>query len=154
MLYNKTRRAEYNRRYRRKNREAAAAYSVAYRSRNRKRLLEYSRKHYADNKERYQAYRARNKERYRVNRLKRYGLTVQKYSEILVSQNGGCAICGHSEHAPNTFPVVDHCHITGRVRGLLCHHCNTLLGHSRDRPSILRKAAEYLEQSTLPPKNN
>jgi hypothetical protein len=64
-------------------------------------------------------------------------------------QGGVCWICGVG---PKKIPLnVDHDHKTGRVRGLLCWHCNNrLLGASRDRPEILRKAAQYLDDPPAP----
>lgn len=53
-----------------------------------------------------------------------------------------CDIC--SEPAPL---VVDHCHSTGKVRGMLCQHCNRGLGHFRDKPAVMAKAIEYLKEA-------
>lgn len=58
-----------------------------------------------------------------------------------------CGACGvSSEDLPRAL-CVDHDHETGLVRGLLCHHCNTLIGHAEDDPAILRDAARYLERA-------
>ena|ERR1700761_5539183 len=70
---------------------------------------------------------------------KQYGMTPEEYIAIL---QGGCQICG------NTATAIDHCHATGRVRGGLCSSCNTGLGLFRDRPDLLRSAADYLESKT------
>lgn len=80
--------------------------------------------------------------------LKRmYGITQQDYDVMLAEQNNQCAICKATEpggkHTSNYF-VVDHCHSTGKVRKLLCHHCNTALGLVGDNISILQKMIEYL----------
>lgn len=62
-----------------------------------------------------------------------YGLTLEKYDEILTSQKNVCAICGRSEKEENQFKklplAVDHNHITGQVRGLLCGDCNRAIGN-------------------------
>lgn len=97
---------------------------------------------------------SRNPERAKANRrrftLERfYGLTVDEYNELLRRQRGGCAICGmDNTNASGTrrqFELsVDHCHDTGRVRGLLCNRCNRALGLFGDDPAILRKAIAYL----------
>lgn len=80
-----------------------------------------------------------------------YGLTVAQYDEMLVNQNGVCALCGQPETAKGSGGTVrrlavDHDHITGVVRGLLCGACNYLLGNAKDSPDLLRKAANYLER--------
>ena len=63
---------------------------------------------------------------------------------MLGAQNGRCAICGRPETEAGGL-AVDHCHATGKVRGLLCTLCNTALGKFRDRTDILRAAIRYLE---------
>jgi hypothetical protein len=73
---------------------------------------------------------------------KNFGLTSADYEAMLKSQSGGCAICtappsGKSLH-------IDHCHKTGRVRGLLCIRCNRGIGHFLDSPALLKSAIEYL----------
>jgi hypothetical protein len=60
---------------------------------------------------------------------------------MLAAQGGKCAICRTSE---TIKWYVDHCHVTGKVRGILCHHCNLMLGMSRDDPQVLQAAIAYL----------
>jgi hypothetical protein len=60
---------------------------------------------------------------------------------MVLESNNSCSICNE------TFiktPHVDHDHITGKIRGLLCHNCNAVLGNAKDNPQILINAAEYL----------
>jgi hypothetical protein len=79
----------------------------------------------------------------RRNKVKQmYGLEYEVYEKMLADQNGACAICrgGFGE----VLPCVDHCHTSGRVRGLLCHNCNLGLGKFRDDPDRLRAALDYL----------
>jgi hypothetical protein len=76
--------------------------------------------------------------------LKTYGLTELDYARLLLAQEGACAICRQCR--PYNL-AIDHCHRTGRIRGLLCKLCNNrLLTSARDDPVILRTAAEYLER--------
>lgn len=80
-------------------------------------------------------------ERRREEKLKyKYGITVEEYDALRGAQGGRCALCG----ADPEVLCVDHCHATGRVRGLLCSPCNTGIGHLRDDVAILRRAIEYL----------
>ena len=72
-----------------------------------------------------------------------YGLTVEDYFALLEKQGGGCAICKGDTNGRGIFHV-DHCHETGRVRGLLCAKCNILLGHADDDTKLLRSAISYL----------
>lgn len=112
-----------------------------------------NREHVARNRERraetMQRWREQNRERYaaavRAHKLRGYGLTPEAYDTLLHSQGGGCAICGEAEKDGWDL-AVDHCHRAGHVRGLLCRRCNVALGLLRDRPDLLRTAADYLEQ--------
>lgn len=81
-------------------------------------------------------------------RLKKYGITRQRYEELDVEQGGGCAICG-LRCATHDALSVDHDHQTGEVRGLLCQNCNTGLGVFADNPERLIAAAAYLMGSEV-----
>jgi hypothetical protein len=80
--------------------------------------------------------------KYRVKKL--YGLSLDQVEAIKHQQNNKCAIC-EDELSSTHETQIDHCHHTGKVRGLLCINCNWLLGKSRDNPDLLRSAANYLE---------
>ena len=88
----------------------------------------------------------------RAERFKRkYGITVDEYDAMLVEQNGVCCICkcdGRAWYRANDrYPlVVDHDHGTRKVRGLLCHHCNTMLGAARDDIDCLLAAVAYIQK--------
>jgi hypothetical protein len=73
------------------------------------------------------------------------GLSADEYNAMLERQGNQCAICG----TPSTGRVLclDHCHATGKVRGLICNLCNFGLGKFKDNPESLRRAAQYIEQS-------
>jgi len=77
----------------------------------------------------------------------RYNITLDQYDEMYEAQQGRCAICGTDTPGSrfNHFHV-DHDHVTGQVRALLCEACNTGLGKFRDNPNLLRSAALYLEK--------
>lgn len=69
-----------------------------------------------------------------------YGLTEAERDDLVASQAGVCCICLSAPAAH-----VDHCHKTGRVRGVLCFSCNAALGQFKDRPDAIRRAAAYVE---------
>ena len=79
---------------------------------------------------------------YRAN----YGITLSTYNEMFMSQQGCCAICGEHQSNIKKRLSVDHCHTTGRIRKLLCQHCNTLLGMAKDNTEILQNAINYLHE--------
>jgi Recombination endonuclease VII len=80
----------------------------------------------------------------KATRLRTYGLTMDQFTGMLESQKSVCAICQSTSDRKVIFPVVDHCHATGRVRGLLCANCNHGLGKFKDSPDLLMRAVEYL----------
>jgi len=78
----------------------------------------------------------------RETRLKRvYSLLPGQYAETLKKQNGVCKLCSRKTDKPL---LVDHCHITGRVRGLLCINCNTALGYIEKWRSKMLQIYVYL----------
>lgn len=79
-------------------------------------------------------------------RLKRYGISFKEYQQRMVDQEGKCAVCG--ERFDPRQPAIDHCHFTGKIRGLLCSSCNTGLGLFKDSPTLLEKGAAYLRRAT------
>ncbi|MER6005574.1 endonuclease domain-containing protein [Nonomuraea angiospora] len=77
---------------------------------------------------------------------RRYGITEDDFERMLAHQGGLCAIC---QAVPGTF--VDHSHLTGQVRGILCFNCNNGLGHFGDNLVLLELAALYLDGEILWP---
>lgn len=114
----------------------------------------YSRSYYAKNADKCRSwakqYRKDNPLIYKNYRLKEcYGITIDDYQNILDSQNGCCAICKSDRAKSYKFFAVDHCHSTGKIRGLLCEGCNTGIGLFKDNPEFLRVAADYLESAKI-----
>lgn len=94
-----------------------------------------------------------NPDKVRAQQIKQnFGLSYDAYLNMLVSQNHSCAICKThiipygSKQETDMIANVDHCHTTGRVRGLLCRRCNTALGLFKDNSTAIRLAADYLEK--------
>jgi len=75
--------------------------------------------------------------------LFKYGLTLEEYNALLDAQEGLCAIC--KEPQANRPLVIDHNHITNRVRALLCIGCNSGIGCFKEDPATLFKAIAYLQ---------
>lgn len=85
----------------------------------------------------------------RANLQRKYGITLERYREMVVGQAGKCAICGDPPTGlgkQNKHLNVDHCHITGKIRAALCCNCNRALGMMKEEPERLRAAAKYLEK--------
>jgi len=78
----------------------------------------------------------------------RYGLTFETYSALIIKQAGRCAACGGAEDNLE----IDHCHQRGKkhVRGLLCHPCNSTLGHAREDVHRLLSLIDYLHAHSIP----
>jgi recombination endonuclease VII len=74
-------------------------------------------------------------------RARRYGLSLADYRALQERQGHACAICRKATRVL----CIDHCHVTGRVRGLLCRRCNSALGFCADDPRLLRAALAYLQ---------
>jgi hypothetical protein len=75
------------------------------------------------------------------------GLAPEVVSALVErSLHGVCEICGRPEaHKSKKALTVDHDHVTGKVRGLLCHKCNLVLGYAEDNPLVLQQAIVYLK---------
>lgn len=92
------------------------------------------------NRKRYSNPILREREQFRAIKTK-YGLSKEQYLEMV---EGGCQMC-HTD----IKLVVDHCHDTGRVRGILCHWCNIAIGHLKDNPELALRAYYYLGGSDV-----
>jgi hypothetical protein len=137
---------EFGQRYDRPQRKSQCKACIRSYMRERNRELNISKRDYWRRKNRDPDYHRRFK-------LKaRYGITVEEYWEMHSSQEGLCAICDQPEkrklRGNLALLVVDHCHSTGKVRGLLCFHCNKTLGHLENADWI-DKAFGYLKGVSL-----
>lgn len=102
-----------------------------------------------ETKQRRRDYYQRNKQEFKDNvrwaQLKRlYGISKEEYANLLSLQNGRCAIC----HKFSDLQLhVDHCHTTGKIRGLLCVCCNRAIGFFKDSTESLQNAIDYLNRA-------
>lgn len=118
----------------RRSRQAHPERRIAWRAENRDRLREQN----ADWYQRVGADRWRQRE---------YGLTRERFDELLEAQGRACAICRVAFGKTKVeAPHVDHDHESNVVRGLLCSRCNFLIGNGRDDPAVLEAAASYLRE--------
>lgn len=110
----------------------------------------------AKNNENCRRWRAANPDKlskaFRKHDLKRhYDMTLEQWETLFKSQGNCCACCGSTDCGRKTGHwCTDHSHKTGKVRGILCQHCNAMLGHAKDDPSRLRMGAKYLEEQGDP----
>ena len=134
-----------------KGKATAARYHETHRKAKAKRVAEWSRKN--KDKTRAAALRYRARHPARVAALtharyvkSKYGIDAAAYKMLTLAQEGRCAICLRSEPVIYKNWCVDHDHITGKVRGLLCSYCNSALGLMGDASETLRRAADYLDR--------
>lgn len=132
------------------NKDANRERDKAYRESRRETRLavqrEYAATHKVEIREGRKRHRKANKEKLKVtDRLKalkrKYGMTQDDWNSLASTQHNRCAICGRERKL-----VVDHCHKTGKVRGLLCASCNSALGVFNDG-QLFDSASQYLENS-------
>jgi len=126
--------------YRIENREKISASQTEYRAKNKEKLKSKNREYYKNNGERVRACARKSK------MIRKYGITPEVYKDMFVYQEGACAICGTPPPIDRKL-AVDHDHLTGKVRGLLCQKCNVVLGGANDSIEILTKAIKYLKDS-------
>jgi hypothetical protein len=112
------------------------AYMREWREKNREKHNAYARAAYARNRDKPEHKAARD----RWHMVSKYGITPDDYDNMLEEQSWGCAICGRPPGERRLH--IDHCHKTGKVRGLLCTRCNTCLAWFEDHKD---KAADYID---------
>lgn len=134
-------------------------YRKQYYLRNKEKEIEYSAKYRQQNQDKIKKDRKDNPDKHKSYNLKRdYGITIEDYNNLLKDQNHRCASCGvsteeleaNSEWKRHHKLVVDHCHTTGAIRGLLCNSCNTALGMVKEDISVLKGLMSYVERVCQP----
>lgn len=86
--------------------------------------------------------------------LRKYRIAFRHYRKLFQKQGGRCAICAKKASPLDSEGLklelhVDHCHVTGKVRGLLCGNCNSGLGFFKDSPEALLSAIEYIKTTSV-----
>lgn len=140
---------EASRRYRQTHQEATLEASREYHKTHlearRKACRNWAEKNREYNHRRFRDWAVKNREKLQQKfRMKRFGVTEEQYQKLMQQQGGVCAICGESNQRLQAL-AVDHDHKSGKVRGLLCFLCNSVLGFAKDSPERLLEAALYLE---------
>lgn len=146
---NKERKKEYAKEWYENNKEKVKRYAENYKDTKN----ELRRKKYANDEEyrekiksKVRKYNKNNPHIKKNSRLKVYGLNQEEFDLIFEKQNKKCAICGYYDtNNINFFPVIDHCHDSLKVRGILCSKCNLGLGNFNDSIDNLKNAIKYLE---------
>jgi len=143
---------EKNKQYRLDNKEKVAQTKKRWEEQNPQSVKDISKRYKERNLERVRlrqklAYHA-NKDRHKGNALKRkYGMTLDDYEKMLQDQNGSCAIClVKVEDTKKKYLCVDHNHLTGEVRSLLCDPCNSAIGFFKEDQEVILRAADYLKK--------
>lgn len=143
---NRIRTSEWRKKYPNK----AKASAKKYRENNKEKINEQSRNNRKLYPERYKKYdnkRIRTPEQSKNWDLKKnFGITLDKYNEMLKNQENKCSICNISAEFLKRALCVDHCHTTGKIRGLLCDPCNWGLGNFKDNIKLIDSAKEYLRK--------
>ncbi len=137
---------EYQDKYRKTHRKEFRKYSADYYRNNKSEIRKRQRLNYIKNRDRIAEHRMEK-------RLKRkYGIDTETYQKMLAEQDNRCAICRKDFLQKkkkvwnrNDEPTVDHCHKTGKVRGILCRRCNLLLSTIEDN-NFVQKANQYLNK--------
>lgn len=115
-------------------REQILATKKHYRIKNREKIREYNRTH-----------KEAEKRRSRKATILEHGITLEQYQVMYDKQNGCCAICNVHQDKLKQAMCVDHNHITGKIRGLLCGKCNRGIGYLNDSINTLEQAINYLK---------
>jgi hypothetical protein len=126
-------------------RERTRAYNRAYHAAHKDEINALRRRKWVEDPRRKEQHRRYRRKTRRKDTLKYYyGISPNDYDRLFARQRGSCAIC---RERPAKTLCIDHCHATGKVRGLLCRRCNLGLGHLDDSPSLVSAALAYLAGS-------
>ena len=137
--------------YYQRNKEKCKTQSRKYKAKNKEKIRESARQYYHKNKEKYKQYKKnywqqikhKHKDKRKDYKYKwKYGVALADYKNMYILQQGCCAIC--KKHYK--VLCIDHCHISGKIRKLLCKRCNTAIGLLYDDAQLLEIAYLYLKE--------
>lgn len=141
-------RREYYREQNKKYPEKVREWKKKYREANREKLRIYSAKYLEENREKInKKQRTRHLTKGRDYMLRRtYGITLEQWDGLFTSQGKRCATCPATEPGARKGWHTDHCHTTGKVRGILCQRCNLTAGHVKDDITVLQNLIDYIRR--------
>lgn len=120
------------------NNEALKANKKKYYQLNKEKILQQNREKYAKDPNYFKD----------IDLKKTYGINLDQYNNLLSRQGESCAICKRPKNEFTKALAVDHCHKTGKIRGLLCANCNRAVGNLKDSAVNAESAASYLRRSS------
>lgn len=141
----------YRKKHKEKNIERSRQWRLNNPERYKLKQKEYAKNNKDNRKISKKIWRDKNPDKVKNSKIKRvYGITIEKYNEMLVEQNGLCKICKKPEITKLKNKInglaIDHCHKTGKIRSLLCLKCNSALGKFNDSIDLLQEAINYLKE--------
>lgn len=126
--------------------ECHRKYDKKYREKNKERIKQYNEEHKEYIKQYKKKYHYEHKAHLKnIERKRLYNLSSEDYNKMLLEQNNQCSICGDELKTGTRGRAIDHCHHTGKVRGILCVKCNTTLGMYKDNIETFNSIITYLE---------
>jgi len=134
---------ESSKKYQSENKEKCKEAWARYRIKHREKRLEYCREYRKNNPEKFKEY---DKIGNQKKRQKLYGISPEQFDTLLENQGDRCIVCSTNSPGKKGW-CVDHCHETGRIRGILCGKCNMGIGLFDDSTEILKKVISYLESN-------
>lgn len=130
---------ELRKTYYKANRDKVVAQQKAYYKANRDKMAQYMKEYQSAPEARRRAFRG--------NMRRLYGLTEREYDDMVIASCGRCASCGRMDDGSKALGIViDHDHATGRVRGLICHQCNSALGLLEESLERLAELSSYIRR--------
>jgi len=140
----------YKKEYYENNKEKISTYGNEYRKLNKEKKKEYDKLYRQKNKEKIKEQKKLQYDYLKVKDkdLKRkYNISLDDYNKMLLEQEGKCWTCSmKAEDEKGKVLVVDHNHLTGEVRGLLCNRCNTAIGLLQESQETIAKVSKYLQE--------
>ncbi len=118
-------------------------YGKVYRENNKEKIAKRDKRYFSKNKVKV------NKIRFKHHLKRKYGLTIEDHTNLKINQDYRCLICKRHQDELNKSLCVDHCHKSGKIRGLLCDRCNKMIGYAKDSIIILEEAINYLKSNEI-----